>query len=177
MISVALIVPNDCIIDTIRVNIFAIDLIIFILVAGQVRRFLSVGTGLGCGCLADLSSSVYMRKPAFRLSAHSLVSIVGTFEHMFGGTCAPSLAVPECGKGNADRGCRIHSNVGISAVVVSAVSTEEMNTRRYSFGGRIVRKIAHVTCRACPFLQEVLTDCNLARIVDIAAVGSLRTRT
>ncbi len=77
----------------------------------------------------------------------------------------------------ADGRGRVDSDMGIAAMFVGTVTTDEMQASRDSLRGRLVGEIASIASGTNTFSQVVLANGNFFRVVDVSATGPSGTCT
>lgn len=129
------------------------------------------------GALADLASSINMRKTALVVAAKAFVSIVRAFKYMLVGTLCALLAISQGRECAAHWGSGIDSYMGIAAAVIRAVATKKMQACWDTVGRRVVGEVTGIAGKAGALRKIVFADSDLVRVVNETTMGSFGTGT
>jgi hypothetical protein len=162
------------------IGVDAIGVVIFVLfVATRSRR--ATGTLswniLDAREFAKHSSMINVRKITLLIGTCTCVSIIRAFSYMTLSAASTLLAEAESRKIATHVGIFVDVHVGIAALGIRTVATQEMDARRGATGARIMRKVATSSSRTGSLLEKHFANGDFARIVGVFALISVHART
>jgi hypothetical protein len=149
-------------------EVIGVDIIfIILLVAIRFRGAIGWLRGfvLDAGNLAQLASPVNVRQMTLFRGARTCVSIIWAFTLMAIRASSTLFAIPESRIIATYVGCWVHFHMGVAAVGLCAVSTQEVNACWSAVRGRVMGKIAACTSEALALLKILLADGDFVEIM------------